>query len=148
MLNVLQHSFREPSAPPDGSRSSFRVALVSMPFASAKRPSIQIGLLKSILASHGFPTTTFHLNLDFAVQIGAKLYEELCSHRGLQIGDWLFSRAAFGEDAPDVEGRLIHDFDTVVDPLLRDLAITSEVLLELRDRDVPRYLDHLMSSVS
>jgi ribosomal peptide maturation radical SAM protein 1 len=147
MLNILQESYRAPAPRPNSSRSSFRVALVSMPFASAKRPSIQLGLLKSILVSHGFPTTTFHLNLDFAVQIGATLYEELCSHRGPQIGDWLFSRAAFGDDAPDVDGRLIRDFDDTISRLLRDLGKTSEVLLQLRDEDAPRYLDHLMKSV-
>lgn len=131
----------------NGARTEWPVALINMPFASARRPSIQLGLLKSILVSHGFPTTTFHLNLDFAAQIGAESYEKLCGHRGAQIGDWLFSMAAFGEDAPDPEGRFLVDFDHAVGPLLTELRETREFLRHLRDREVPRYLDHLVEAV-
>jgi len=81
-------------------RGSWPVALVSMPFVSASRPSLQLGLLKPLAESHGFPARTLHLNLDFAKQIGVELYELLCEHRGLQLGDWLFSIAAFGDAAP------------------------------------------------
>src|SRR5690348_13883422 len=80
-------------------RAAFPVALVNMPFASILRPSIQVGLLKSIAASHAFPVTALHLNLDFAQRIGTALYEGLCQHRGRLFGDWLFSIAAFGTEA-------------------------------------------------
>jgi hypothetical protein len=72
-----------------------------MPFVLASRPSIQLGLLKALAVAHGFPATTFHLNLDFAKEISCDSYEALSQYRGRLIGEWLFSVAAFGSSAPD-----------------------------------------------
>ena len=88
-----------------------------MPFASLYRPSIQLGLLKSIADSHEFPTATFHLNLDFAQHIRPALYEHLCQHRGRLYSDWLLSLAAFDEAAPDQATALLDAFPTEVDAL-------------------------------
>ena len=85
----------------DGETKRLRLAVVSLPFASAVRPSIQLGLLKSIASDCGVQTETFHLNLEFAKLIGLDLYESLCRHRGRLVGDWLFSLQAFGNAAPD-----------------------------------------------
>jgi ribosomal peptide maturation radical SAM protein 1 len=128
-------------------RSAWPVALVSMPFVSAYRPSIQLGLLKAIATTHAFPATTFHLNLDFARQIGPQLYEALCQHRGRLFGDWLFSLAAFDAEAPDPDDGLLTAFAPDVDRLLRDLAVTPERLRELRHSEVPRYLDRLVDTI-
>lgn len=80
------------------------VALVSMPFASADRPSIQIGLLAELARGVGWHATTHHLNLDLAALIGLERYRVMAAHRGRQFGDWLFSPSAFGSDAPDPDG--------------------------------------------
>src|ERR1017187_2910399 len=77
------------------------VVLVSMPFMDAYRPSIQLGLLKSVAATHGFPARTFHANLSFANKIGVDYYQLLSQHRGRMVGDWLFSLDAFKDAAPD-----------------------------------------------
>ena len=82
-------------------RQAMGVALVTMPFVSWRRPSLQLGLLKPIAESHGFPTETFHLNLELAARIGRPLFDLLCDHRGEATGDWLFSLAAFGDASPD-----------------------------------------------
>ncbi len=58
-------------------RRRFKVALVAMPFYSARTPSIQIGLLKSIVASHGFSAETFHFNVDFAAMLSPPSAEHL-----------------------------------------------------------------------
>lgn len=78
-----------------------------MPFVSLWRPSLQIGLLSAIARGRGFPVETFHLNLEFAADIGGDLYQSLCLQRTWLIGDWLFSGAAFGEDAPDPDCRFL-----------------------------------------
>jgi hypothetical protein len=88
-------------------RAAWPVALVSMPFMSPTSPSIQLGLLKAIGAAHGFPITTFHLNLDFAAQIGVRPYSLLCQLNAQRLGEWLFARAAFGAEAPDPDDRLL-----------------------------------------
>ena len=91
---------------PDGARKGrpLRVALVNMPFSSARFPSIQLGLLQSILARRGIPATSHYLNLEFAARIGWKRYEWLSDNTLCFVGDWMFARAAFRERAPD--GRL------------------------------------------
>lgn len=96
-------------------RAAFPVALVSMPFVSHTGPSIQIGLLASIASSHGFPVRTFHFLLDFAAQIGLETYELLAEHWSMELGGWVFSLAAFGDDAPDPHARFLEDYATLVE---------------------------------
>ena len=78
-----------------------QVVIVSMPFQAADRPSIQAGLLTSIAREHGFRARSGHANLDFAARVGREVYEMLAESRGRMLGEWLFSVAAFGPDAPD-----------------------------------------------
>jgi ribosomal peptide maturation radical SAM protein 1 len=118
-----------------------------MPFVPAVRPSIQLGLLASIAASHGFPAATFHLNLDFAQQIGLKRYETFCEHRERFFGDWLFSIEAFGDRAPDPEDRLLDEFGPDVERLLADLEVSRDRLRALRHEEVPRFLDRIISAI-
>ncbi|WP_030439904.1 RiPP maturation radical SAM C-methyltransferase [Actinoplanes subtropicus] len=110
------------------------VVLVSMPFADADRPSLQLGLLKVAVEKAGFAVRTMHASLDFASLVGMSAYRMLAAHRGRQFGDWLFSVAAFGRGAPDPAGSIVADFGSEVPPL---------DLLELRDRVVPSFLDSL-----
>lgn len=124
-------------------RAAFRVGLVTMPFVSAYRPSIQLGLLAALARGHGFTAETFHLNVELAVRLGPSLYELLCQHRGRLLGDWLFSVAAFGDDAPDPEGRLLRDLGGDVPPAFADEGATLERLEEIRRVDVPRFIDQM-----
>ena len=77
------------------------MALVSMPFISIIRPSIQLGLLKALAESHGFPVRTFHLNLELAHGMSQEMYEAISEYGRQFVGDWLFSKEAFGSQAPD-----------------------------------------------
>src|SRR5260370_8722200 len=86
----------------------FRVVLVSMPFMETYRP-IQLGLLTGLAARRGFPVSTLHANLDFAVRIGVDYYELLCQHRGPMVGEWLFSLEAFPGTRPDPERRMVDE---------------------------------------
>ncbi len=119
------------------------VVLVSMPFREAHRPSIQLGLLKAIAQQHGFAVRTLHANLDFAVRIGLDHYRRLADHRGRQIGDWLFSVAAFGEAAPDPDGKLLAELGDELSCL--DGA---ERLLATREQDVPAYLEAIAEELA
>lgn len=130
-------------------RAQWRVALVSMPFVAHFRPSIQLGLLKAIASSHGFPVETFHLNLDFARQIGPESYEVFCNYgRNFRLGEWLFSVAAFSDEAPDHGRQLLENYPAFTDWLLAEIQQPEEYLLELRDREVPKYLDRLMETIA
>jgi ribosomal peptide maturation radical SAM protein 1 len=119
-----------------------------MPFMDPYRPSIQLGLLKALAARCGFPVRTCHAYLDFAAAIGVDYYKRLCDHRGTLIGDWLFSLAAFGDAAPDRDARILNDLAGALSYLGASHEDAREKLLQIRNRDVPAYLDSLADSFS
>src|SRR5215813_6800094 len=91
----------------DSARRRPALMLVSMPFFTVERPSLQLGLLSAIVRERGFHADTLHLTLDFAVRIGVDLYESLSEYARHEFGNWLFSSAAFPDEVPDPEGRLL-----------------------------------------
>jgi ribosomal peptide maturation radical SAM protein 1 len=127
-------------------RRDLPVTLVSMPFMEVHHPSIQLGLLSAITQAHGFPVHTVHANLDFAALIGVEYYGKLADHRRRLVGDWLFSVEAFGDAAPDHDGRLIEQFADELSYLATSGADLREDLIRRRRRDVPAYLDSLVTS--
>lgn len=126
--------------------AAWPVALVSMPFMEICRPSIQLGLLKAVADEYGFPVRTLHANLDLAARIGADYYGALAQHRGRMVGEWLFSVAAFGEAAPDQEGKLIDEFADELAYLTDSPEQLRSRLRHVRERDVPAYLDALVET--
>ena len=127
-------------------RPEFPVVLVSMPFVDPYRPSIQLGLLKSVAAAAGFPVRTLHAYLDFAVRIGVPDYQVLCQHRGPMTGEWLFSAAAFPDTAPDRDGHFADELARGLPHLAESPEKAREKLLQIRDVDVPAYLDAMLDA--
>ena len=127
-------------------RSALSVVLVSMPFMDPSRPSIQLGLLKSLTAGFGFPVRTLHANLDFAVRIGMDYYELLCQYRGPMVGEWLFSLEAFPGTAPDADAHMINDLADGLSHLGASPEELREKLFRIRNIDVPAYLDALVDT--
>src|SRR5215813_11618442 len=84
--------------------------LVSMPFFTIERPSLQLGLLSAIVREKGFHVDTLHLTLDFAVRIGVDLYEGLSEYARHEFGNWLFASAAFPDEQPDPDARMLSVF--------------------------------------
>ena len=128
--------------------STWPVVLVSMPFMDPYRPSIQLGLLKALTARCGFPVRTCHAYLDFAAAIGVDYYKRLCDHRGTHIGDWLFSLAAFGDAAPDRDAHMLDELAGALSYLGTSPDDMREKLLQIRNRNVPAYLDSLVDGFS
>ena len=126
---------------PSGARhaSPLRVALVNMPFASSRRPSVQLGLLQAILSGRGIPAKSIYFNLAFGEFLGWEKYESLCHARDILLGEWLFARAAFGADAPDSRPYLEHHVH-VLNALCAELACDNGYLVELRERVIPRFI--------
>ena len=127
-------------------RSSWPVVLVSMPFMGVDYPSIQLGLLKAIAEAHGFPVRTLHANLDFAARVGIDYYRKLSEHRGLLIGEWLFSLEAFGSTAPDADSSLLDVFANRLPYLEESPDELRKLLLRTRQHDIPAYLDSLIDT--
>ncbi len=114
-----------------------RIALVNMPFSSAKFPSIQLGTLSALLKSQGVGVTSYHLNVLFAQKIGIELYEILCEKRGL-FGEWLFSSILF-RDNPK-RARYPDLFKPVFEDTAREAGCSIRHLEEIGERNAPQFL--------
>lgn len=123
-----------------------RVALVNMPFSTTRTPSIQLGLLQAIATRRGYPATSVYLNLVLAAEIGWDAYEVLCADRTLLLGEWLFARAAFGEQTPPAENYLA-EFGGELAGYLSAIDRDVDYLLELRERALPAFLDVCVQQV-
>ena len=100
-----------------------RIALVSLPFASSRRPSLQIGLLAGLAREAGWQADPLHVNLDFARMLGRARYEALCQHRGTMLSEWVFAGAAFSGQDHTIEGTLT-GFD--IDPSTSALGMPAD----------------------
>ncbi len=119
-----------------------KVALVNMPFASALRPSIQCGLLKSLLTGCGHEVEVVYLNLELAALLGERLYGTLAGGRWLHfLGEWLFSVAAFGSFG-DQQRFLAH---YGLGEALRVLDLRSVALIEMRNCMLPEIVERWVS---
>lgn len=124
------------NAAPNGMHDDCRVALINMPFATVARPSIQCGLLKSILCDAGYPTDVIYLNIRCADAIGPTVYSAIAEQRTRDfVGEWLFSEATFGERNDDEEYLNLCDRSDLPDELSR------QQLLSLRKVTIPALLD-------
>lgn len=112
----------------------------------AYRPSIQLGLLKSVAVAHGFTARTLHANLSFANKIGLDYYQLLCKHRGRMVGDWLFSLDAFKDAAPDQDSRMAEELADDLAYLDVSAEKLHERLTRIRQVDVPEYLHALVDT--
>lgn len=77
------------------------IHLIYMPLALTINPSLALGQIKAQLNEAGMESRVFNLNLDFAGRLGIKNYEIIALTRGYdpQIGEWLFAKEAWGEEA-------------------------------------------------
>lgn len=124
-----------------------RVALVNMPFASARYPSIQLGLIQAILARHDFPATTYYFNLRFGARLGWEVFEIFCRQTPRLLGDWLFARAAFGDSAPAPR----HYLDTYrpeLEPFTARFGRGLDYLERLREQDAPSFVQDCLDAVA
>jgi ribosomal peptide maturation radical SAM protein 1 len=139
-LPLLQARPAVPEVPAAPARP-LRVALVNMPWARVDAPSIQCGLLTSVVRQAGHDCTVHYLNVELAAVLGHATYtgiSEAGGERLHQFGEWLFSYAAFGDIRSEEE---YHAEFPDVEEIWRD--VTGEGLAEistLRREVLPRWL--------
>lgn len=121
------------------------VALISMPSLSAGIPSIQLALLKPILERAGIPCQTFSLFMYLGDQIGWRLSESLADVWPNLMGEWVWSKAAFGEEAnPDVDAYFA-DYPEPVAGMCRNAQCTPDELRQMRDVGAPEFIDFCLN---
>jgi ribosomal peptide maturation radical SAM protein 1 len=124
-------------------------ALVSMPTLSGRFPSFQLGLLKPTLARAGVPCQTFSMFLYFGAHVGWRLNEALAEVSPALVGEWIWTKAAFGErpEQAALDYAYFEKFGTSIDWLCREAGVDRARLIDLRDRAVFSFLDFCMEAV-
>ncbi len=120
------------------------VVLVNMPWARADAPSIQCGLLQSIVRGAGHLCDVRYHNLELAAMLGPAAYAYLADapqDRLNLIGEWLFSYAAFG--AVTAEEQYLADYPEVERIWARAVGRGIDHLIDMRRRVLPQWLDEL-----
>ena len=113
------------------------VTLVTMPFAELATPSVAIGILKAALDQAGISTRVVEAQLLFAERIGPGAFQSMKGALNLLVGDWMFSKAAFPDFAPNEDEYLDrvsgilgrHDPQRFIDYLL-DLRYEAELFVD------------------
>lgn len=130
----------------DAAIAGDRLAIVCMPFASGDRPSIQLGLIGAIAREAGYATDLMHFNLNLARQLGTLQYEHLCQSRQHMTGEWLFSRAAFGTEAPSTASDYFAAFPSEA-AWAEEIGSSVEILTELHERTLHAFVEDCANSV-
>jgi ribosomal peptide maturation radical SAM protein 1 len=88
------------------------IVLVNMPMSAVERPSLSLGLLKSVLARAGLRSSTAYANMWFLEYLGLADYHllESCLPEEALV-DWLFAGVAFPDFEPDHDAFLDEYFD-------------------------------------
>jgi ribosomal peptide maturation radical SAM protein 1 len=121
------------------------VALISMPTLSARFPSFQLALLKPTLENAGIPVQTFSLFMYFGTFVGWRINETLADVYPSMIGEWLWTKAAFGDFANDEEYFEIYRNNLA--GICQNAGCTLDDLRRLRETEAPAFIDFCINSV-
>jgi len=121
------------------------VALVSMPTLSGKFPSFQLALLKPTLERAGFAVVPHSLFLRFGDQIGWRLNDVLSTVYGCMVGEWIWSKAAFGDFSDDAE--YLARFGGELAEICAQAGCQIGDIVALRDEAAPRFVEQMLKEI-
>lgn len=118
-----------------------RVALFNMPFAPATRPSIQTGLLKSVLARAGIEATCFYANMEFYARMRKRgFHVQYTAQVPSQVFEWYFSERPF---KPGVAGDWLASMR--LEGYCKTVNFPFESMLAIKRELVPEFLEQLLA---
>ncbi|HEU4932999.1 MAG TPA: RiPP maturation radical SAM C-methyltransferase [Pyrinomonadaceae bacterium] len=121
------------------------VALISMPTLSARFPSFQLALLKPTLERAGIPVQTFSLFMYFGTQVGWRVNETLADVYPSMVGEWIWTKAAFGDFANDEKYYEIYRGN--LEAICARAGCSFDDLRRLRENAAPGFIDWCLTSV-
>ena len=121
------------------------VALVSMPTLSARFPSFQLGLLKSTLEREGIPVQNFSLFTYFGTHVGWQINEILSEVYPCMMGEWIWTRAAFGDFADDAD--YLEMYKDNIKSICYQAGCSQEDLKRIREEKALSFIDYCLTSI-
>ena len=122
------------------------VALVSMPCLSARFPSFQLALLKPTLEKAGIPAQPFSLFMYFGTKVGWRLSETLGDVWSPLIGEWIWTKAAFGDEADDRDDQYFAEYEHIFRAICQQAQCTFDDLRRIRNEVAPQFIDFCVNS--
>jgi ribosomal peptide maturation radical SAM protein 1 len=124
------------------------VALISMPALSARYPSFQLALLKPTLEKAGIPAQAFSLFMYFGAHVGWRVSEALSDVWPCMAGEWIWSKAAFGEIASkEQDDEYFRLYSRSFDAICRTAGCSREDLIAIRDHAAPAFIDFCVDAI-
>jgi ribosomal peptide maturation radical SAM protein 1 len=123
------------------------VALVSMPSLSARHPSFQLALLKPLLESAGIPAQQFSLFMYLGTQVGWRLAENLADVWPCLVGEWIWSKSAFGAQANAEDDNFFASYAGLFETICDRAGCTLEDIRRLRDVGAPEFIEFCLNAV-
>jgi ribosomal peptide maturation radical SAM protein 1 len=125
------------------------VALVCMPWASIRAPSLALPILKKCVQKAGFVPDLHYLHLQFAQRLGFREYEKIASETFLHA-EWFFSQALFGPThLNEIQNTWSHIRSARgLSETVMDLVDDSEELCIKIVQEVPGFIDDCVSQIA
>src|SRR5882672_688618 len=123
------------------------VALISMPTLSARFPSFQLALLKPTLERAGIPAQTFSFFMYFGSRIGWKINEAIADVWPSMVGEWIWTKAAFGDEMDGRSAEYFQAYDWIFRAICRRAGCTTKRFRKIRDKDAPEFIDFCVDAV-
>lgn len=129
-----------------------RIALVTMPWGSIRKPSLALGILKQCAKSASVEVDLHFLNMRFARRLGLGVYEDISDNSFIHA-EWFFSPALFGSGGLD---EMQNDWDAIVDNpgalRMRSqlMALThgsAELCKNIAEVQVPKFIEECTSEI-
>ena len=121
------------------------VALVSMPTLSGRFPSFQLALLKPTLEREGIPVQTFSLFMYFGTHVGWRFNETFADVYPSMVGEWLWTKAAFGAFADDQD--YFEIYKSNLEGICHQAGCSLDDLRRVRDKTAPAFIDFCLDSI-
>jgi ribosomal peptide maturation radical SAM protein 1 len=123
------------------------VALISMPALSARFPSFQLALLKPMLERAGIPAQTFSLFMYFGERIGWRVSEAIADVWPSMVGEWIWTKAAFGDEIAARDDDYFGEYDHVFRAICQRAGCRVKRFQKIRDKDAPEFIDFCLNAV-
>ncbi len=118
-----------------------------MPTLSARFPSFQLALLKPTLERAGIPVQTFSLFMYFGERIEWRLSETIADVWPSLVGEWIWTKAAFGEEIAARDEDYFRAYDHLFRGICRRAGCTLKRFTRIRDHEAPEFIDFCVDAV-
>src|SRR5215470_4756902 len=123
------------------------VALISMPTLSGRFPSFQLALLKPTLEQAGIQAQAFSLFMYFGTHIGWQINEAIADVWPSMVGEWIWTRAAFGGEVDSDRPEYFETYDRVFRAICRRANCTIDDIRRIRNQAAESFIDFCLQSI-